>query len=185
MRVDYDIPIPKGVKITEEMVLADLDNYKKQWTIFLNYPDIFLDYITPREENFRLFFYQRIFLRASIRYRYVFTIAPRAFSKSFISILAGYLKCMFLPGENFSIVAPGKGQGAKIAQQKLKEIWTHWPLLEKELVKKNMGSDYVNLVFKNGSTFEVTGALDSTRGQRKTGAILDELRKKCIEFIEI
>ena len=101
----------------------------------------------------------------------------RAFSKSFISILAGYMRCMFLANENFAIAAPGKAQGAKIAQQKIKEIWNHWPLLEKELVKKNMGTDYVNLVFKNGSTFQVTGALDSTRGERKTSMLIDELRR--------
>ena len=176
MKVEYDIPIEKGVRLTEEMVLSDLESYKDVASWFCRYPDIFLDYLTPRNESFKLYFYQRIFLRASLRYRYVFTIAPRAFSKSFISILAGYLKCVFLPNENFAIVAPGKAQGAKIAQQKIKEIWSHWPMLEKELIKANMGSDYVDLYFKNGSTFSVTGALDSTRGQRKTGAIIDELR---------
>ena len=37
-------------------------------------------------------------------------------SKSFVSILAGYLRCMFLPGSKFFQAAPGKSQGAEIAK---------------------------------------------------------------------
>lgn len=35
----------------------------------------------------------------------------------------------------------------------------------------NFGSDYVSLTFRNGSTFEVCGALESTRGLRKFGQV--------------
>jgi len=59
-------------------------------SIFSAYPDIFLDMITPSNPNgekFSLFFYQRITLRAIMRYRDVYITAPRAFSKSFITIL--------------------------------------------------------------------------------------------------
>jgi hypothetical protein len=40
----------------------------------------------------------------------------------------------------------------------------------------NFGKDYVSLKFRNGSTFEVVGALESTRGQRKHGGLIDEVR---------
>ena len=45
-------------------------------------------------------------------------------------------------------------------------------------MKANIGKDYVTLVFKNGSVFDVVGALDSQRGGRKHGGIIDEVRKK-------
>ena len=54
-----------------------------------------------------------------------------------------------------------------MATEKLKEIWTIFPFLKKELVKANMGRDYVTLVFRNGSIFDVVGALDTTRGGRR------------------
>lgn len=93
------VEIPKNVKLTEEYVEQNREHIIDMMELFLNYPDILLDMITPSYSNFQLFFYQRIFLRASIRYRYHYCVAPRAFSKSFISILAGYLRCMFLPGK--------------------------------------------------------------------------------------
>lgn len=107
----------------------------------------------------------------------------RAFSKSFISILAMFLQCMFIPGTRRFICAPAKRQGAEIAKEKLTEIFNKWPLLRKEVIggdvedtPGNYGKDYVLLKFRNGSTFEVSGALESTRGQRKHGGLIDEVR---------
>lgn len=172
----YNVAIPKNVHLNEPF----LRKYRPQMTslleFYINYPDIFIDNITPANSNFTLYFYQRIFLRASLRYRYHYCVAPRAFSKSFLSILAGFLRCMFLPGSKFFICAPGKEQGAKIATEKINELLRLFPMLEKELVKKNMSKDYVTLVFKNGSVFDVVGALDSTRGGRRSGGIIDETR---------
>ena len=172
----YNIAIPKNMHINEFFLQKNFKNMEDLLTFYLNYPDIFIDHITPANSNFTLFFYQRIFLRASLRYRYHYCVAPRAFSKSFLSILAGFLRCMFLPKSKFFICAPGKEQGAKIAAEKINELLGLFPILEKELVKKNMSKDYVTLVFKNGSIFDVVGALDSTRGGRRSGGIIDEVR---------
>ena len=165
----YDIKIQKNVHLTERYLIQNKENIKFLLWKYLLYPDIFIDDITPAHNNFQLFFYQRIFMRTAIRYRYNYCVAPRAFSKSFTSIMTGFIKCMFLPGNKFFICAPGKEQGAKVATEKIKEILNLFPILEKELVKKNMSKDYVTLVFKNGSIFDVVGALDSTRGGRRNG----------------
>ena len=79
---------------------------------------------------------------------------------------------------NVFICAPGKAQAAKVAKSKVDEILTKFPLLQKELVKETYtsGADYIRLVFKNGSTFEIAAAINSTRGLRKTGGIIDEVR---------
>jgi hypothetical protein len=80
--------------------------------IFIAYPDIFLDVIKPTDSSFELFFYQRITLRALMRYPEVYVTAPRAFSKSFITILGIFLQCMFMPGTKRFICAPNKNQAA-------------------------------------------------------------------------
>ena len=108
MKFERTMPIDKSTKLTQKMIDGDLQNYKEMAEYFINYPDLFVDMITPANSTFKLFFYQRIFLRANLRYKYVYTVAPRAFSKSFVSILAGYLRCMFLENEKFFICAPGK-----------------------------------------------------------------------------
>lgn len=173
------IEIEKGVVATEDYLRKNFDKIGEMLSIFTAYPDIFLDFITPEDSNFQLFFYQRITLRAIMRYRDIYVTAPRAFSKSFITILGLILQCIFMPGTKRFICAPGKGQSAQIAKEKIVEIYDRWPLIRKEVVggevsdtPGNFGKDYVTLKFRNGSQFDVVGALDSTRGGRRHGQFL-------------
>jgi hypothetical protein len=84
---------------------------------------LFIDLITPEDDNFQLFFYQRIFLRSVMRFREVYLTAARAFSKSFLTILGLMLQCIFIPGRKVFICAPNKSQGAQIAREKIAEIY--------------------------------------------------------------
>lgn len=152
------IELEKGVVITPQFLEKNIELLNNCIQIFSAYPDIFLDLITPLESNFGLFPYQRIFLRACMRYTSIYITAARATSKTFLSILAKYLQCVFLPNHVGSIVAPNKQQAAKISRQKIEEIWRIWPLLEKEIDKANFGKDYVEIYFKNGSKMSVVGA---------------------------
>lgn len=173
------IDIEKGIVINEQFLennYEKLDNVLSIWTA---YPDIYLDTIRPSESSFELFFYQRITLRAIMRYKDVYITAPRAFSKSFITILGLILQCIFIPGTKRFICAPNKIQSAQIAKEKIVEIYDTWPLIRKEIIggdisdtPGNFGKDYVTLKFRNGSQFDVVGALDSQRGGRRHGQIL-------------
>ena len=72
---------------------------------------------------------------------------------------------------------PGKSQGAKIANQKIHQLWDLLPLLKNEIIGEgNFGTDYVKLSFKNGSALDIMSPLNSTRGNRATCGILDEFR---------
>ena len=177
------IELEKGVVITPSFLERNEDLMMECIQLFTVYPDIFLDLITPVDSIFTLFPYQRLFLRACMRYTSIYITAARATSKTFLSILAKYLQCMFLPNHVGSIVAPNKAQAAKISRQKIQEIWRIWPLLKKELepgssdgVHANFGKDYVELYFKNGSKLSVVGALDSDRGIRTHATLIDEAR---------
>lgn len=177
------IELEKGVVITPYFLEKNQDFLQECFQIFSAYPDVFLDMITPQDSNFNLFPYQRIFLRACMRYTSIYITAARATSKTFLSILAKYLQCVFLPNHVGSIVAPNKAQAAKISKQKIMEIWRIWPLLKNELepgmtegVHANFGKDYVELFFKNGARLTVVGALDSDRGIRTHATLIDEAR---------
>ena len=177
------IPLEKGVVLTKEYLEEHEQLFRQYADFFTAYPDIFLDIIKPEDSNFELFFYQRILLRAMMRYKDIFITAPRAFSKSFITILAEILQCIFMPGTKRFICAPNKNQAAQIAKEKILEIYERWPLLRKEIVggdisntPGNFGKDYVTLKFRNGSIFDVVGALDSQRGGRRHGGLIDEIR---------
>lgn len=128
------LEIEKGVVLNEEYLSKNMEHIGDMMSIFSAYPDVFLDFITPTDSNFKLFFYQRLTLRAVMRYKDVYITAPRAFSKTFITILGLILQCIFMPGTKRFICAPGKGQSAQIAKEKIAEIYDRWPLIRKEVI---------------------------------------------------
>ena len=94
------------------------------------------------------------------------------------------LQCIFMPRTKRFICAPAKNQSAQIAREKILEIYQLFPLLRREIVggeisstPGNFGKDYVTLKFRNGSILDVVGAIDSTRGGRRHGGLIDEIRK--------
>lgn len=178
-----DIPLEKGVVLTEQYLTSIQDLLEKYMNFFTAYPDIFLDLIAPIDAQIKLFPYQRVFLRAVMRFKNVYVTACRAFSKSFITILGMVLQCIFMPRTKRFICAPMKAQAAQIAKEKLTEIFRAWPLLRREViggdlteVPGNYGKDYVTLRFRNGSQFDVVGALESSLGGRRHGGLLDEIK---------
>lgn len=66
------VPIRKGAIITTDFLEQNRDQIAKMNNFFLLYPDCFLDCIKPKKDGIDLFYYQRIYLRASMRYRYHF-----------------------------------------------------------------------------------------------------------------
>ena len=178
-------PLEKGVVLTVDYLEKIEKELMDKFEFYTAYPDLFLDEIKPEDENFSLFFYQRITLRALMRYKEIFVTAPRAFSKSFLTILALFLQCVFMPNTKRFICAPNKNQSAQIAKEKIAEIYRIWPMLRREVVggdvtdmPGNFGKDYVTLKLRNGSQFDVVGALDSTRGGRRHGGLIDEIRRQ-------
>ena len=176
--------------LNEDYLRKHKDQIGDVFGFFTAYPDIFLDLITPEDEKFQLYFYQRIFLRSVMRFRKVYLTAARAFSKSFLTILGLMLQCVFIPGRKVFICAPNKSQGAQIAKEKIAEIYKHWPLIRKEVVggdvndmPGNFGKDYVTIKFRNGSQFDVVGALESTLGGRRQGGLIDEVKNHDEEAI--
>lgn len=107
--------IVKGATLNEDYLEKHFQEVGEVMNVFVTYPDLYLDTIKPSNSNFDLFFYQRITLRAIMRFKDIYITAPRAFSKSFITILGLILQCIFLPQCKRFICAPGKGQSAQIA----------------------------------------------------------------------
>ena len=127
--------VEKGVVLTEEYLKTHEDNLRELIDLYTAYPDIYLDTIKPADSTFELFFYQRIVLRAIMRYKEVYVTACRAFSKSFITILAIFLQCIFMPGTKRFICAPNKNQSAQIAKEKIYDLYLGLIMKKKEVMK--------------------------------------------------
>lgn len=159
------IVLEKGAILTPRRVDNNIEFYKKLYEIWSVYPDLYLKEILPSTSKFKLKFFQILFLRACLRHGRILTVAPRAAGKSFICILALMLICIFRPGSKCFSCAPGKAQSAKIASQKIHQLWEIFPLLKKEIVGEgNFGADYCLLTFRNGSQLTVMTPINSTRG---------------------
>ena len=184
------VVIEKGAILNEDYLKENRDHIGDMFSYFTAYPDIYLDLITPEDDNISLFFYQRIFLRSVMRFKTVYVTACRAWSKSFLTILGLMLQCIFIPGRKVFICAPNKTQGAQIAKEKIGEIYRHWPLIRKEVfggdisdMPGNFGKDYVTIKFRNGSQFDLVGALESSLGGRRHGGLIDEIKNHDEEMI--
>ena len=168
------IPVEKGVVVTEEFLQKNEELFKQYNQYFMLYPDLFLDTIATKNCPIKFYYYQRILLRAMMRYRYFFGTFTRATSKSFLAIMSCYLACMFLPRSKRFVVSEFKKSSLAIVKSKLEEIWSYWPLLKTEVLTQHMSTDYIELIFKNGSIFQILTLGASSRGQRATGGIMEE-----------
>ena len=177
------IPLEKGIALTREFLDKNEDLFTRYLNFWILYPDLFLDTIQAVDDakNFHLLPYQRIALRASMRYRYHFWTATRATSKSFTAYLCALVRAVLLPRSSIMIASEVKGTVINIAKDKFAQFFNHWPLLQKELATRQddgktgikSSTNYYELYFKNGSQITVVSK-DTSRGLRATAGILEE-----------
>lgn len=167
------------VGVTEERIKAQIPVLRQYIAYWREYPDMFVEFLCgDNPENFSLFFYQRIFLRAVMRHRYAYATFPRAYSKSFLSVLVLMLRCILYPGSHLFVTTGGKEQAAGIAKEKSDELCKLIPGLKNELDmtrgKTKTSKDNIELIFKNGSKLDIMAARQSSRGKRATGGLMEE-----------
>jgi len=180
MELSKDKSMLKKVGISEERIKDNLPIIRQYVSFWREYPDMFVEFLCGENnpENFSLFFYQRVFLRAVMRHRYAYATFPRAYSKSFLSVLILMLRCVLFPGAHLFVTTGGKEQAAGIAREKAEELCKLIPGLKNEIdwtrgqtkASKNM----VEYKFKNGSKLDIMAAQQSSRGKRATGGLMEE-----------
>lgn len=177
-------PQQKEIEITEELLVKNIDKYRELINYWRVYPDRLIDYycsLNPKN-TFHLFFYQRLFLRVIMRHRYVYAVFVRAWSKSFMSVMALMLKAILYPGAKLFSVAGGKEQSAQILSSKVQEICQLIPAIQKEIIWDTRGTtartsqtkDSVIYSFKNGSILQNIVAGEKSRGLRFQSGLMEE-----------
>lgn len=168
----------KKLGLSEERISAIVPvarNYVAYWR---EYPDMFIDFMAGENSTFKLFFYQRVFLRAAMRHKYLYAVFPRAYSKSFLSMMVLMCRCILYPRCKLFVTSGGKEQAAGIVKEKVQEICNLIPAFNREIDfrpgKSQFGKDYVKVLFKNGSYFDNIAARESSRGKRRHGGLIEE-----------
>lgn len=164
--------------ISEERLRACLPELREAISFYRKYPDIFIDHIKGPDCIFKFYFYQRVFLRAVMRHKFVYATFPRAYSKSFLTMMALMLRAVLYPGSELFVTTGGKEQAASITIAKVEEICRLIPALSNEINWSRGASkkskDSVKYIFKNGSYIDILAARESSRGQRRTGGVIEE-----------
>lgn len=173
----------KKIGISEERIRAILPVARQYISFWREYPDLFVDFLqdggdSSRKKQLEFYYYQRVFLRAAMRYKYVYMTFPRAYSKSFLSILVLMCRCVLYPGAKLFVTSGGKEQAATIVKEKVEEICKLVPAFKKEIDwgrgQTQISKDYCIYKFKSGSYFDIVAAKESSRGKRRHGGLVEE-----------
>lgn len=172
------------IGLSEERIAAIKPIVRDYIAYWREYPDMFVDFMVrgtreeERDGEFKFYFYQRVFLRSVMRHQYVYAVFPRAYSKSFLSVMVLMVRCILYPRCNLFVTSGGKEQAAGILKDKVQEICTLIPAFKREIDwrrgKTLEGKDYCKYVFKSGSTLDNVAARESSRGKRKHGGLVEE-----------
>ena len=174
----------KKMGLSEER-LEPLKPYLREYIAYWReYPDMFIDFLQTGENGqipesgLKFYFYQRVFLRAAMRYKYVYFVFPRAYSKSFLSVLVLMIRCILYPRAKLFVTSGGKEQAAGIIKEKVDELCNLVPALNRELDRRpgrtRTSKDYCIFMFKNGSYFDNIAATEKSRGKRRHGGLVEE-----------
>ena len=179
-----NISSKKKIGLSEERVRAIIPAAREYIAFWREYPDLFVDFLVRgtrtevKDGELKFYFYQRVFLRAAMRHQYLYAVFPRAYSKSFLSVMVLMIKCILYPRCKLFVTSGGKEQAAGIVKEKVQEICTLVPAFKREIDWGRgvtlEGKDYCKYVFKNGSYFDNIAARESSRGKRRHGGLIEE-----------
>lgn len=98
--------------LSEERLMKILPTVRDGISCWREYPDLLVDFYCASGGNpkgsLKLYFYQRVFLRAVMRHKHAYATFPRAYSKSFLSVLVLMLRCILFPGAHLFVTTGGK-----------------------------------------------------------------------------
>ena len=93
-------------------------------------------------------------------------------------MMALMIRCILYPNSHLFVTTGGKQQAASITIAKIQQICKLIPGLNNEINwdrgVSTKSKDNVKYVFKNGSTIDILAARQSSRGQRRTGGLMEE-----------
>ena len=168
------------IGLSEERIMEIVPVARQYISFWREYPDLFIDFLleSGNPQNFSFYFYQRVFLRVAMRHQYVYAVFPRAYSKSFLSMMILMIRCILYPKCKLFVTSGGKEKSACIMKEKVQENCNLIPAMKKEIDWTRgvtlEGKDYAKYVFKNGSYFDNIAARESSRGKRRHGGLIEE-----------
>ena len=143
------------------------------------YPDVFLEAITPTNEEGKrigitLGADQKLMLRVMARFAYNYNVLPRGYGKTLIEILSVYLAAILYPESTWSMSAQTLEASAGFFSDKHADICRFYPIIAQEIEKCRITDNFVEIKFKSGSVITNMTNNGTAKGMRRNGCTFEE-----------
>ena len=156
-----------------------LDRWAELIAYWRWYPDVFLEAITPTNEDGKrigitLGADQKLMLRVMARFAYNYNVLPRGYGKTLIEILSVYLAAILYPESTWSMSAQTLEASAGFFSDKHADICRFYPIIEQEIEKWRITDNFVEIKFKSGSVITNMTNNGTAKGMRRNGCTFEE-----------
>lgn len=154
--------------------MANMDKYEELANIWLWYPDLALDLMSPKEGGIKLHSDQRIFMRCGARFFSEYGCFPRGWGKTFAEVATMVVTAIRYPNIEIGITAQTKENAASLLKDKWNELVRYYPMLQNEVVKTSFIKGDALIIFKNGARIDALANAQSSKGQRRKRLNIEE-----------
>ena len=174
----YDVYSVIEKRKKEEPDNVFIQNLDK-WVEFVSWsrwmPDLWYDMITPEEGGIELHPDQRIVLRCLARFKFVYCVFSRGFSKTYLELMYNYHTCIFYPDMEIAMTAQTMENAVALIDSKWREISKHFPMINHELAyEPKTNGDRAIVEFKSGGRIDTLPNGQSAKGQRRKRIAVEE-----------
>jgi len=167
-------------KDTENLTKSEkLMNGVALWaSYYRKFPHIFVkDYLGV---NLKLF--QQILIYFMMHFNYFMYLASRGQGKTFLTAIFCCVRAILFP-ESKIIVASGVKSQAREVLEKIADMRTNSPNLDREIKDLKTGSNDAVCLFHNGSWIKIVASNDNARSKRSNVLVVDEFRMVDLDVI--
>ena len=154
--------------------MANMDKYEELANIWLWYPDLALDLMSPKEGGIKLHSDQRIFMRCGARFFSEYGCFPRGWGKTFAEVATMVVTAIRYPNIEIGLTAQTRENAASLLKDKWNELVRYYPMLQNEVVKTSFIKSDTLIVFKNGARIDALANAQSSKGQRRKRLNIEE-----------
>jgi len=154
--------------------MANMDKYEELANIWLWYPDLALDLMSPKEGGIKLHSDQRIFMRCGARFFSEYGCFPRGWGKTFAEVATMVVTAIRYPNIEIGLTAQTKENAASLLKDKWNELVRYYPMLQNEVVKTSFIKGDALIIFKNGARIDALANAQSSKGQRRKRLNIEE-----------
>ena len=153
-------------KHKDDKFIQNLDKWMEIVSWGRWFPDLWYDLISPETGKIFLDCDQRMVMRSLARFKYVYCVFPRGWSKTLLELMHGFHTCILYPNMEIAMTAQTMENAASLVESKWREVLRFFPSIENELKGKPLISKEKAIInFKSGGYIDTLQNGQSSKGE--------------------